>query len=146
MSCSAAIGSAFTKVIVMEQYARVVRAGMEDWRRPSRQGYRFVLFAPSTAFCRAGHREIMARLPSERASWPRSASRDRVPQNKQHPDQPSARDLARGLWAAALSRQRSHDVPLDVAAPNRKNPMSSRRLHPRSRTKHLPQASDALCG
>jgi len=49
------------------------------------------------------HREIMARFPSERASW--HAVRHmyeigRAPENKQHPDHALAQDLARGFWAS----------------------------------------------
>jgi hypothetical protein len=44
------------------------------------------------------HREIMARLPSERASWHAVRHMNeigRAPENKQHPDHALAQDLAR---------------------------------------------------
>jgi FkbM family methyltransferase len=68
------------------------------------QGYRFVLFDTVNRFYVAQeHPEIMARLPSERASW--HAVRHmyeigRAPENKQHPDHTLAQDLARGFWAS----------------------------------------------
>ena len=83
-------------------------------------------------YARWGHGpgEIMARLPSERASW--HAVRHmheigRAPENKQHPDHALAQDLARGFWASLpyldtsliaslLSRARRIAKPDDVAA------------------------------
>ena len=68
------------------------------------QGYRFVLFDTVNRFYVAEEdREIMARLPSERAPW--HAVRHmyeigRAPENSQHPDRALAQDLARGFWAS----------------------------------------------
>jgi FkbM family methyltransferase len=68
------------------------------------QGYRFVLFDTVNRFYVAEEdREIMARLPSERAPW--HAVRHmyeigRAPENSQHPDHALAQDLARGFWAS----------------------------------------------
>ena len=68
------------------------------------QGYSFVLFDTLNRFYVAQeHRDIMARLPSERAPW--HAVRHmheigRAPENRQHPDHALAQDLARGFWAS----------------------------------------------
>ena len=95
------------------------------------QGYRFVLFDTVNRFYVAQeHPEIMARLPSERASW--HAVRHmyeigRAPENSQHPDHALAQDLARGFWASLpyldaeliaslLSRGRGITKPGEVPA------------------------------
>jgi FkbM family methyltransferase len=95
------------------------------------QGYRFVLFDTINRFYVAQeHREIMERLPSERAPW--HAVRHmyeigRAPENKQHPDHALAQDLARGFWASLpyldpdlitslLSRARRIAKPDELAA------------------------------
>jgi FkbM family methyltransferase len=95
------------------------------------QGYRFALFDTLNRFYVAQEQqEIMARLPSERASW--HAVRHmheigRAPENKQHPDHALAQDLGRGFWASLpyldpslmtsiLSRARRTAKPDDLAA------------------------------
>lgn len=68
------------------------------------QGYRFILFDTLNRFYVAQEqREVMARLPTERAPW--HAVRHmyeigRAPESEQHPDHALAKDLARGFWAS----------------------------------------------
>jgi FkbM family methyltransferase len=94
------------KVIVAEAVAPgSSEPAWQDWEPfLLAQGYRFVLFDTLNRFYVAQeHREIMERLPSERASW--HAVRHmheigRAPENSQHPDHALAQDLARGFWAS----------------------------------------------
>jgi FkbM family methyltransferase len=94
------------KVIVAEAIAPLSsEPAWQDWEPfLIAQGYRFVLFDTLNRFYVAQeHREIMERLPSERASW--HAVRHmheigRAPENRQHPDHALAQDLARGFWAS----------------------------------------------
>jgi len=94
------------KVIVAEAVTPMASApSWQDWEPfLIAQGYRFVLFDTLNRFYVAQeHPEIMARLPSERASW--HAVRHmyeigRAPENEQHPDHALAQDLARGFWAS----------------------------------------------
>jgi FkbM family methyltransferase len=121
------------KVIVIEAVAPVSsEPTWQDWEPfLLAQGYRFVLFDTVNRFYVAQeHPEIMARLPSERASW--HAVRHmyeigRAPENSQHPDHALAQDLARGLWASLpyldpdlitslLSRARRISKPDEFAA------------------------------
>jgi FkbM family methyltransferase len=93
------------KVIVAEAVAP--GSGEPNWQEWEplllAQGYRFVLFDTLNRFYVAQeHRDIMARLPSERADW--HAVRHmyeigRAPENPQHPDHALAQDLSHGLWA-----------------------------------------------
>jgi FkbM family methyltransferase len=94
------------KVIVAEAVTPMASVpSWHDWEPfLTAQGYRFVLFDTLNRFYVAEeHPEIMARLPSERASW--HAVRHmyeigRAPENSQHPDHALAQDLARGFWAS----------------------------------------------
>ena len=94
------------KVIVAEAVAPMSsEPAWQDWEPfLLAQGYRFVLFDTVNRFYVAQeHREIMERLPTERAPW--HAVRHmyeigRAPENKQHPDHALAQDLARGFWAS----------------------------------------------
>jgi Methyltransferase FkbM domain len=94
------------KVIVVEAVTPMAsEPSWQDWEPfLIAQGYCFVLFDTLNRFYVAQeHQEIMARLPSERASW--HAVRHmheigRAPENKQHPDHALAQDLARGFWAS----------------------------------------------
>jgi hypothetical protein len=106
--------------------------GWQDWEPfLISQGYHFVLFDTLNRFYVAEEqREILARLPSERAPW--HAVRHmyeigRAPENKQHPDRALAEDLARGFWASLpyldaglltslLARARRITNPDDFAA------------------------------
>ena len=121
------------KVIVAEAVAPMSsEPAWQDWEPfLLAQGYRFVLFDTVNRFYVAQeHREIMERLPSERAPW--HAVRHmyeigRAPENKQHPDHALAQDLARGFWASLpyldtelitslLSRARRIAKPGELAA------------------------------
>lgn len=121
------------KVIVAEAVTPVsAEPAWQDWEPfLVAQGYRFVLFDTVNRFYVAQeHREIMARLPSERAPW--HAVRHmyeigRAPENSQHPDHALAQDLARGFWASLpylgpdlitslLSRARRIVKPDELAA------------------------------
>jgi hypothetical protein len=94
------------KVIVAEAVTPMAsEPAWQDWEPLLiAQGYRLVPFDTLKRFYVAEeHREIMARLPSERAPW--HAVRHmheigRAPENKQHPDHALAQDLARGFWAS----------------------------------------------
>src|SRR3954471_3881331 len=94
------------KVIVAEAVTPLEsEQGWQDWEPfLIAQGYRFALFDTLNRFYVAEeHREILARLPSERAPW--HAVRHmyeigRAPENKLHPDHALAQDLARGFWAS----------------------------------------------
>ena len=94
------------KVVVAEAVTPLAsQQGWQDWEPYLiSQGYHFVLFDTLNRFYVAEeHREILARLPSERAPW--HAVRHmyeigRAPENKQHPDHALAEDLARGFWAS----------------------------------------------
>jgi FkbM family methyltransferase len=93
------------KVIVIEAVAPGSgEPAWQDWEPLLlAQGYRFVLFDTLNRFYVAEeHPEIIARLPSERASWNSVLHMyeiGRAPENPQHPDHALARDLARGFWA-----------------------------------------------
>ena len=121
------------KVIVAEAVAPLSsEPAWQDWEPfLLAQGYRFVLFDTINRFYVAQEqREIMERLPSERASW--HAVRHmyeigRAPENKQHPDHALAQDLVRGFWASLpcldtdlitslLSRARQIAKPDELAA------------------------------
>jgi FkbM family methyltransferase len=121
------------KVIVVEAVTPVSsEPAWQDWEPfLLARGYRFVLFDTVNRFYVAQeHREIMERLPSERASW--HAVRHmyeigRAPENSQHPDHALAQDLARGFWASLpyldtylitslLSRARRSAKPDELAA------------------------------
>jgi len=121
------------KVIVAEAVTpQASEQGWQDWEPfLLAQGYQFVLFDTLNRFYVAQeHREILARLPSERAPW--HAVRHmyeigRAPEDKQHPDHALAHDLARGFWAslpyldrdlivALLARARGLAKPDDLAA------------------------------
>jgi FkbM family methyltransferase len=93
------------KVIVAEAVTVGSEPAWQDWEPfLLAQGYHFVLDDTLNRFYVAQEqREIMARLPSERAPW--DAVRHmyeigRAPENKQHPDHALAQDLARGFWAS----------------------------------------------
>jgi FkbM family methyltransferase len=94
------------KVVVAEAVTPMTsEPSWQDWEPLLiAQGYRFVLFDTLNRFYVAQeHPEIMARFPSERASW--HAVRHmyeigRAPESKQHPDHALAQDLARGFWAS----------------------------------------------
>ena len=121
------------KVIVAEAVTpQASEQGWQDWEPfLLAQGYKFVLFDTLNRFYVAQeHREILARLPSERAPW--HAVRHmyeigRAPEDKQHPDHALAHDLARGFWAslpyldrdlivALLARARGLAKPDDLTA------------------------------
>jgi len=121
------------KVIVAEAVTpQASEQGWQGWEPfLLAQGYKFVLFDTLNRFYVAQeHREILARLPSERAPW--HAVRHmyeigRAPEDKQHPDHALAHDLARGFWAslpyldrdlivALLARARGLAKPDDLAA------------------------------
>jgi hypothetical protein len=121
------------KVIVAEAVTpQASEQGWHDWEPfLLAQGYQFVLFDTLNRFYVAQeHREILARLPSERAPW--HAVRHmyeigRAPEDKQHPDHALAQDLARGFWASLpyldpgliislLARARRIEKPGDLAA------------------------------
>ena len=121
------------KVIVAEAVTPMAsEPAWQDWEPfLLAQGYRFVLFDTLNRFYVAQEqREIMARLPSERAPW--DAVRHmyeigRAPENNQHPDHALAQDLARGFWASLpylepslitslLGRARRIANPGDLAA------------------------------
>jgi FkbM family methyltransferase len=121
------------KVVVVEAVTPMASApAWQDWEPfLIAQGYRFVLFDTLNRFYVAQEQhEIMARFPSERASW--HAVRHmheigRAPENKQHPDHALAQDLARGFWASLpyldpslmtsiLSRARRTAKPDDLTA------------------------------
>src|SRR6267154_1963391 len=121
------------KVIVTEAVTPMaLEPAWQDWEPfLIAQGYRFVLFDTLNRFYVAQeHREIMARLPSERAPWHAVRHMNeigRAPENKQHPDHALAQDLARGFWASLpyldtslitslLSRARRIAKPDDIAA------------------------------
>ena len=94
------------KVIVAE--AVMLLASEQGWQEWEpfliAQGYHFVLFDTlNRSYVAQEHRDILARLPSDRAPW--EAVRHmyeigRAPENKQHPDHALAQDLARGFWAS----------------------------------------------
>jgi len=93
------------KVIVAEAVTVGSEPAWQGWEPfLLAQGYHFVLDDTLNRFYVAQEqREIMARLPSERAPW--DAARHmyeigRAPENKQHPDHALAQDLARGFWAS----------------------------------------------
>ena len=121
------------KVVVAEAVTPLAsEQGWQDWEPfLIAQGYHFVLFDTLNRFYVAQeHREILARLPSERAPW--NAVRHmyeigRAPENKQHPDHALADDLAHGFWASlpyldpglltsVLARARRIAKPDDLAA------------------------------
>jgi FkbM family methyltransferase len=121
------------KVVVAEAVTPLAsEQGWHDWEPfLIAQGYDFVLFDTLNRFYVAReHRDILTRLPSERAPW--HAVRHmyeigRAPENKQHPDHALAEDLARGFWASlphldadlltsVLARARRIAKPDDVAA------------------------------
>ena len=121
------------KVVVAEAVTPLAsEQGWQDWEPfLISQGYHFVLFDTLNRFYVAQeHRELLARLPSERASW--HAVRHmyeigRAPENKQHPDHALAEDLARGFWASlpyldanlltsVLARARRIAKPDDLAS------------------------------
>ena len=94
------------KVIVIEAITPgSLEPAWHDWEPfLIAQGYRLALFDTLNRFYVAQeHRDILARLPSERAPW--HAVRHmheigRAPENKEHPDHALTQDLARGFWAS----------------------------------------------
>ena len=85
------------------------------------QGYHFVLFDTVNRFYVAQeHPEIMARLPSERASW--HAVRHmyeigRAPETRSIPITRWRKTCARIMGASALSRHRAHHVAVESRPP-----------------------------
>ena len=94
------------KVVVAEAVSPMAsEPSWQDWEPfLIAQRYRFVLFDTLNRFYVAEeYPEIVARFPTERASW--HAVRHmyeigRAPQNEEHPDHALVRELTRGFWAS----------------------------------------------